>query len=208
MKWLLLGVMVFGLFVTTASAAPVFFLDFDTLPLNNQLHVPDPPWVTDGVTIDGREFFWLPSGSTVNGDATVQNLGQAGGSGRELWINHINLDFGFPVPLTYMDFLFGEYGGNLNIEINGDFRNFEDMQNIHGLTIGGATVRVTDFTGGAGGQGTGQVEVTGPINTFYVGGQEFVIDSMYAVPEPATAVLLGLSALLGFRTSRRRKPNR
>ena len=85
----------------------------------------------------------------MGGVAEVQDLGNAGGTGNEVWMEDINLNFDWgPVPLDSIDFLFGEYGGNLNLGVNGVHRNFENLIDIHGTTIGGVLVSVTDFTGG------------------------------------------------------------
>ncbi|UCD73772.1 MAG: hypothetical protein JSV91_08220 [Phycisphaerales bacterium] len=189
----------FGAVVVPARAA---FVDFESLPLGSVLHVGD-AWVESGVEIRGCSFFWYPSGWTGDGWAEIGNDGLAGGSGHEAgWINNINLDFDFGGPQTYVSFLFGEYGGNLNIEINGYFHNFENMGNIDATTIGGVAVAVTDYTGGYYGQGTGFVELTGTINMFRIGGQEFALDNVYAIPGPGSAMMLGLASLLCIRRRR------
>lgn len=178
MRTLLVSGTVLAVLLIAGPAPAQLFLDFEDLPVGSELRVPDPPTVSNGVPLDGEEFFWLPTGSTTAGVATVQSNGDAGGSGNEIWANNINLDFGLAKPLSSLDFLFGEYGGNLNVEINGQFRNFRDMQDIDLMTFGPATVSVTDLTGGATGQGTGRVDVTGIINSFLIGGQEFAIDDV------------------------------
>ncbi|MEE8524447.1 MAG: hypothetical protein V3T72_10990, partial [Thermoanaerobaculia bacterium] len=67
---------------------------------------------------------------------------------------------------------FGEFGGNLNIEINGDFQNFGDFADIDGMIIGGVQVAVTNGFGND--QGT--LLLTGEIHSLAIGGQELVID--------------------------------
>lgn len=71
-------------------------------------------------------------------------------------------------------FKFGEFGGNLNIEINNQFENFEDFQDIAGTTIGGVSVNVTNGFG----QDAGTVELIGEIEQFRIGGQEFLLDDI------------------------------
>jgi hypothetical protein len=67
----------------------------------------------------------------------VQNGGMANGSGMEMMVNNINLDIDFGGSVTYSEVYFGEYGGNLNLEINGQFVNFENFHQIDGALIGG-----------------------------------------------------------------------
>ncbi len=200
MNAVVVGALCVGIAMAPAGAALV---DFESLPLGSVLEVGDPPWVEDGVQITGHEFFWSGGGSTVDGDATIGIGGMAGGAGQEAgWINNINLDFDFGGPQTYVSFLFGEYGGNLNIELNGDFVNFEEMGAIDGTVIGGVAVAVTDYTGGYGGGGTGLVELSGVINSFKVGGQEYAMDDVYAIPSPGGALMLAVASLLCIRRRR------
>jgi hypothetical protein len=78
----------------------------------------------------------------------------------------------FPKQLSSLTFRFGEYGGNLNIEINGDFRNFQNFSDLNGLTIGGANVSVTNGFG----NDIGEVTISGTIDSFSIGGQELWVD--------------------------------
>ena len=91
-------------------------------------------------------------------------------------------DFGVIAPLattenlSRIEFTYGDYGGNLNIEVNGDFRNIDWFTDIHGATIGGASVTVTSSSVSGGQQGT--VEIAGTIESFSVGGQEMWMDDV------------------------------
>lgn len=79
-------------------------------------------------------------------------------------------------------FDYGNYGGNLNIEVNGsrvfDIGSFEQSppNGVDGDTIGGASVSVQTTSGTMG--EIGQVEITGNISSFSVGGQEVWIDNV------------------------------
>jgi len=75
-------------------------------------------------------------------------------------------------------FDYGQFGGNLNIEVNGDrIYNISEFDaappdGIDGATIGGASVTVTSSGS------TGHVEITGEISSFSVGGQEMYLDNV------------------------------
>jgi len=80
-------------------------------------------------------------------------------------------------------FDYGDFGGNLNLEVNGD-RVFDigsfaqsPPNGVDGSTIGGASVSVQTTSGTSG--EVGHVEITGTdISSFSVGGQELFIDNV------------------------------
>jgi len=148
-------------------------IDFEDLPLNADYHVPD-TFVSSSIPITLKRFQWTGGGWTDGGHARVISDGAAGGSGNEININNVNLEFDFWLPLTTLSLLFGEYGGNLNIEINGHFENFENFDEINGLIIGGVEVSVVNGHG----NDTGILNLSGRIAQFAIGGQELVIDDV------------------------------
>ena len=155
-----------------ALATPVC-VDFEDLTLGASYGVGD-TFVDSGAVVTGRAFVWS-DGTTFSGGFTqVGNGGLAGGSGYELAVNNINLEFDFGAPLTGLSFRFGEYGGNLNVDVNGEFVNFENFADIDGLTIGGAAVSVVNGLG----NDMGWVRLDGPIHSFFVGGQELWLDDV------------------------------
>ncbi len=123
--------------------------------------------------ITGEPFTWSGGGMTAMGMTTVEHANLAAHAGQEMAVNNILLNFDFGGKIAGLRLNFGEYGGNLNLEINGDFRNFEDFQDVHGAMIGGTHVTVP--VGGTG-QDAGVLQVTGDINSFKIGGQELWID--------------------------------
>lgn len=159
-------------------------------------------FTTDGVPID-VEAFQSSGGGLFANFAQVDTDQNSGGTGNDLEINNVILDFGVPVGTNSFSFLFGEFGGNLNLNINGDFRNFEDFQDIDGLVIGGVTATV--ISGGFGND-QGSIEFSGgPIALFKLGGQELWIDDVMAIPEPTVLALLlpGLAGLAAYGRPRR-----
>ena len=135
---------------------------------------------------DRSNSTWYSDGYVPIGDDLL-----AGGYGNELeWINNANVDFDFGGIVNDIAFQFMDGGGNLNIEINGDFRNINEFSDIDGLSVGGTSV----VLGGTPSYGT--LYINGTIDSFSVGGQELNIDNVWYVPEPATLLLLGLGGLM------------
>ena len=180
--------------LAVCGIASAYVVTFDDLTAGDQYYVGDTftSGTLGGMDAVGSDFYWLPMGSTDSGVATVEAGGLAGGSGNEIHLNNINLDFSFDInPLYGLSLMFGEHGGNVNLSINGDMKNVEDFSALNMTTIGGTTVLV------AGTNTSGAIVVIGDITSFGIGGQELWIDNIVAsVPEPATMALLGLGGLL------------
>jgi hypothetical protein len=161
---------------------------FDSLALGSQITVfflnpvPHNTWQPPNGDFWGATFVWANSISTDKGYARIGNRGRAGGTGREVRVNNINLCFGanFGQVLKHIKFAFGEYGGNLNLMINRQFVNFQNFKEIHGQIIGG--VKVNIVRGGTGND-SGEIELIGTINDqrwwghLAIGGQELLIDN-------------------------------
>ena len=144
-------------------------VDFEDPTLGTVYSVGD-TFTDSGVNIEVKQFQWTGGGWTSDGTATIENGGQAGGSGQDINCNNVNLNFDFGGPVDGLTLLYGEYGGNLNIDINSDFQNFENFASIPS-PIGGVNVLVTDFGGNK-----GMLTLSGVINSFDIGGQELWID--------------------------------
>lgn len=142
-------------------------IDFEDLMLGATYNV-GATFITSGVPVTVKAFM---GGGNF---AKVVNLDLANGSGNEMWVNNVNLDFGIPVPVSGCSLLFGEYGGNLNIEINGVFKNFENFCEINGDIIGGVHVTVVNGLG----NDKGSLHLAGMISQFAIGGQELWIDDV------------------------------
>jgi hypothetical protein len=152
-------------------------VDFEDLTVDTVYVVTD-IFSDSGATMTVKEFQWSGGTWTSDGTAMVDDELKAGGSGLDINCNNVNINFDFGSPLNGLSLLYGEYGGNLNIDINGTFQNFNDFADIDGLTIGGVDVAVTDLGGGL-----GKLELDGVINSFDLGGQELWVDDVCpAVP--------------------------
>lgn len=153
--------------------------DFEDVSLGAKFDLdpttPEPDNFTTGGTtkVTLKKFQWSGGTWTDTGFARVGNGGLAGGSGNELHVNNVNLDFGLNIPITGLSLLFGEYGGNVNLEINGDFRNMNDFTEIVS-PVGGVNVIVAFDPATR----KGSLHLGGPIHQFVIGGQELWIDDV------------------------------
>ena len=157
----------------TATPPPFVCIDFEGPALGAEFHVGD-TFPESGTPITLEDFQWSNSVWTSAGFARIENGGLAGGSGKEIQVNNVNLRFAFGNPTPGLKMRFGEYGGNLNIDINGAFRNFENFADIDGATIGGVNVVVVNGLG----NDMGSIVLTGVINSFAIGGQELWLDDI------------------------------
>jgi hypothetical protein len=174
--------------ILLAQNAGATVIDFeDTTP--GAIYNVGGSFTTSGVVITAGEFFYLPSGSTTSGYAEIQSGSRAGGTGYEVWTSNINLSFDFGLPCEGLSLQYGDYVGNINLQINGSLANVEDFALLP-ATLGGTSIFTTPGNLGA-------MFVIGTINSFEIGGQELAIDNVVAslVPEPATLMLLGSGAL-------------
>lgn len=180
------------LFGSVGAAQAGTIIDFEDLTAGTSFNVGDMV-TTSGVDLTFEEFFWLPSGSTTDGFAEVWDSDQfAGGAGQDLETNNINVSFHFGDTLTDLSLLYGEYGGNVNLAINGDFRNEQDFDALDGVVVGGVMVNIVDL-GGA----LRRMELAGPIENFVIGGQELWIDDVrHTIPGPGALAALAISILL------------
>lgn len=131
----------------------------------------------DGVDMDAFLLYEL-GGFPVTPDPVMATgtSGLAGFSGQDLRLIDatVQLNFGENC-VRNLSLHFGNYGGLVNIQINGDLQAFPDMAALDGQTVGGALLSVTrvPVPGGF----TGILYITGDIDSnFYIGGADFYVD--------------------------------
>lgn len=155
---------------------------FDDQTLGASFLVGD-SFTSGGATHNLMRFFFPGSdctNPTNNGVATIGNDQFACGGSKEINLNNITdrIDFGGPVQWLVLNY--GEYGGNVNLIVNGDCRNLDNFSDINGQDVGGVTVWAVDY--GTPGGSCGMLYAVGAINNFRIGGQELYIDNVRVCP--------------------------
>ncbi len=159
---------------TMPAPAPAGCASFEDLALGT-VYVLGDTFTTNGVTVTVGEFF--TGGSPFDNFTEVDNAGLAGGSGNEMEVNNVTLNFQLPPSPAGWSVQFGEYGGEVNLAVNGDNVGVDaaDFQDWNGAVFGGVEVQA------AGGLGTadGQLLLIGPgVSVLTIGGQELWIDNV------------------------------
>ena len=187
--------------VINGSAGAVI-VDFEDIPADAQYRAGD-IFTTSGVQVTAQPF-QLSNGSWISDGYGAYRYPERAteGSGYELFVCNVDLEFDIPESTTQLSLLFAETGGNFNLLINDDFRNFQSFPALNGVTIGGVSVTVAyqPYYG----HYRGALLFEGPIDTFAIGGQELVIDDLHLVPEPSSLLAL-LAGLGGFGVMLRRR---
>ena len=166
----------------------VRYIDFEDHKAGTQFK-PGDTFVDSGVKMAVCPFVFSNGGTWDQGFVQYQGGNNAGHRGVELCINNATLKIEDCLPTEGIWLHFGEFGGNLNLTINGQFENFEDMNEIDGKVIGGVNVSVAG-PGGAG-QGVGRLHLDGKIEQFSIGGQEFYIDHLCIKKEKNDCKIIG-----------------
>jgi len=148
---------------------------FDDLPLHLPWYVWD-SFTSQGVVFEVAPFEW-PTGVMYNGGKVyADDKLLACGDMWDLLTNNANVHVFFPTTQTEnIGWNFGEYGGNINLMINGDYRNVDNYLDLHGHMVGGVMVQI--MVGGAGND-CGRIELTGVVEKLMIGGQEHWIDCL------------------------------
>ena len=156
-------------------------IDFENLASSASYNVGD-SFVADNsglqATFTGEPFEWSNGVMFNGGSANVSLANLAAHSGQEIGANNILLDVDFGQSVENLSMKFGEYGGNLNLSINGDSHNFQDFSVLNGAIVGGTLVTVANGFG----NDAGEIKVDGVVNSFAFGGQELWVDHICAQP--------------------------
>ena len=182
----------------TASDRGPMIVDFEDLAVGSSWNVGDTQ-ITSGITMSFEEFFWSSGTPTSNGHSEIWNNQWSGGTGHDIETNNITIAFDFGGPVTDLSLLYGEFGGNVNLTVNDDFRNLGGFDALDGTMVGGVLVTITNTRGS-----TAKMSFDGTVESFSIGGQELWMDSVtFNVPEPGGAALL-IGAIVMVARRRRR----
>lgn len=120
------------------------------------------------------------------GTATVVQSNYAGGtSNQELEVDRVNVrSFPHQPASASVSFRYADRGGNVNLGVNGDFRNVADLVDLDGQLIGGCLVQVTESS--IAGDLVGEVSITPDsvmaVAVFGFGGQNLFVDDVCHSP--------------------------
>ena len=152
--------------------------DFDELTVGTKYSVGD-TFSNDGLDFAVRNIV-QPDGTVGPSNyIEVVNSNNAGGAPKELNINNANLEVVLAAPVAGITLKAGEYGGYVNLMVNGDLRKAQDLTAFDGLIIGGALVEVANPSADL-----YRVRVSDGVSSFAIGGQEFFVDDVCVHPEP------------------------
>lgn len=146
---------------------------FEPLTNGTQYTTLNTTFSSDMIDFKTVQFIWSNGSPSPSGYAEVQDNQNAGGTGHDIWTNNMNIEIVLPIPANSISFDAGHYGGNMNLSINGSLQNFNDVTTINNTTLGGVTIVAAGSK-----NNPGKWEFEGEINSFHVGGQEFVMDNV------------------------------
>jgi hypothetical protein len=151
-------------------------IDFDALALDTNYHNGD-SLTEDRTLLMIGPFQWGNGTWTFGNMAEVDPGAKAGGSGNSLQLNNVDATFGVGCA-TKISVHYGEYGGNVNLRVNGDFRNTDNFSDLTNSSVGGANIVVTLISPAGEHNEFAVLEITGTITDFALGGQELWIDDV------------------------------
>lgn len=127
-------------------------------------------------------FQWSNGIWTNAGIAVIEDGLMAQGSGQEVELNNINYRLIFEDPKPYAaTFKYADFGGNVNLGINGTLSNVNDMSDLNGSIVNGVLITVTRTEVFGGHYGTvALISIGEELERFGFGGQEFWSDDVCA----------------------------
>ncbi len=140
---------------------------------------PLPPHPAGNVSLRG--FRWLPSGGTMAGFSTIVVSNYTAGSPvQEMNLNNISLAVAPTVGTMVASFAYADFGGNVNLWVNGVLSNTADLSGAP-ASMAGVNVNITRIAMFGYHFGTVTLDGTATntvLSSFGVGGQEFFVDEV------------------------------
>ncbi|MFH1108690.1 MAG: PEP-CTERM sorting domain-containing protein [Planctomycetota bacterium] len=172
-------------------------MEFESVPVGTKYgagfgNVPGQVVITEnGIKMSVEQFFLRQFTGFFQAEVT----GPA--NDHELAIDNISVLFdltSLPFNVSSLTLQYSELGGEDNFSVNGgSILQLPDITNIPVNVAPGVTALVDG----------GRITLTGDIDRVLIGGQELSVDTVVAVPEPTSLLLLGAGGALLLRRLRR-----
>lgn len=168
------------LLVAGSAAAASYFYSFSNMSAGTSFSFGD-SLTPAGSTVEFKKFQWWNGTWFAGGGATVVFSNNAGGLANELNLDNINMRVIPDTPAISAGYKYADFGGNVNLGVNGDLRNVAQLIVLDGDVVGGCDVSVTETPIVGGVRGTVDITCDAPneIDMFGVGGQEFFVDGVH-----------------------------
>jgi hypothetical protein len=137
---------------------------------------PSSTFTTDGLYSKVRPFTLYDGSLYWGGSLNVSHTNQACNTGQELEVRNVTLSHNIiasGAAYENVEWAFGYYGGTVNFEINGDFRNETSIADLDGQTVGSCLVTIVSVT-----PDCGWIQMDGIVETISIGGQELFVDCL------------------------------
>ena len=172
-------------------------MEFESVPVGTKYggdfgNVPGHVVLTEnGIKMSVEQFFF----QQFTGFFQAEVTGPA--NDHELALNNISVLFdltALPFNVSSLTLHYSELGGEDNFAVNGgSILQLPNLTNIPVNVAPGVTALVDG----------GRITLTGDIDRVLIGGQELSVDTVVAVPEPTSLLLLGTGGALLLRRLRR-----
>ena len=164
---------------TVCGERPCNRLSFEGLTPGT-LYLENEVFADDDVIITVGPFKPTPgqpcAGLSLSGFALVDaGIQDACREGNEIHLNDVTLDFDFGGTVQDVLIYYGEYGGTVSLELNGDCRVVQNLPVLDGTALGGVEITVID-SGVAG--GCGVIRLVGDVEELEIGGAFLWIDAL------------------------------
>ena len=172
-------------------------MEFESVPVGTKYggdfgNVPGQVVLTEnGIKMSVEQFFF----QQFTGFFQAEVTGPA--NDHELALDNINVLFdltALPFNVSSLTLQYSELGGEDNFAVNGG--SILQLPNITNIPVNVAP-GVTALVDG------GRITLTGGIDRVLIGGQELSVDTVVAVPEPTSLLLLGTGGAILLRRLRR-----
>lgn len=153
------------------ATRPGHCIDFEDLPVGAMF--PNGSVIsTGGHMLQIGEYNLTVGPPWTTGSAVVLDLGDAGGSGHDLWSGLTRIRVVYSPPASVVTIDYGHFGGGINLKVNGQL-SVNDPAFLPG-TLGSPQVNVVHS--GPGIQGV--IALVGPVAELEIGGEELAIDNV------------------------------